>query len=144
MNPTLRNTLGILAAISAGYITLAVAASIDYALQLPMTASTAAGAVVMQLIGGWPHLVASAVFGGIAAVTVAAPRSRVWLYVVGGLAAAFRASSYFYIAPVWQAWATTFLEVAVVAAIAAGVFALVARRYGRSARQQNPGIAAAP
>jgi len=141
MTPVQRNVLGIIAAILAAYIALGIAVTADSAVGYPRSWSTPIGGVFVRLSAAWPHLAAAAVLGCVAGAIVNAPQRRRWLLIAGGLAATLHALSLRYLAPEWQEWAIALCELALVGAMAAGAFRLVAR-YGRGRDAQQRGVSA--
>lgn len=115
-------------AVVAGYLTLAIAATIDYALGYPQSYETTIGEIVLRFTALWPFLLSAAVLGAVAASIVGSPRRRSWLLLVGTLAAAQYAFSLRYVAPDWQEWLKTAVEMVAIAAMGIGGFSLVARR----------------
>jgi hypothetical protein len=126
-----RNVIGVLAPIVAGYIALAIAATIDSTLSYPGSYETAAGEMLLRLSGLWPFLFAAAVIGVVAALILRSAPRPAWLLIVGVLAAGQYALALRYVAPEWQEWLKTIIALVLTGAVAACAFSLVARRYER-------------
>jgi hypothetical protein len=134
MTQATRNVIGVVVAVVAGYIALAIAATADSVLSYPRSSATALGEILLRITALWPFLLSAAVLGIVAALIVRPPRPRAWLLVVGTLAAARYALALRYVAPDWQEWLQTIIAIALIGAIAAYAFSLVAHRRGSNER----------
>lgn len=69
-----RNAVGVVVAFVAGYIALAIAATIDSVLRYPRSSETAIGEMLLRFTALWPFLLSAAVIGVVAGSMVKLPR----------------------------------------------------------------------
>ncbi|HYH08906.1 MAG TPA: hypothetical protein VEK11_17770 [Thermoanaerobaculia bacterium] len=138
MNPTVRNVVALIAAFVTGWVAIGITVGVQYGTGAPRESSGLSGYLGMRAIELGPWLIFAVVFGLVAAVLVANPRSRHWPGIVGAIAACYKGSSIRFIAPDVQEWGITASECMLVGIAAAVVFSLVARRRGKRPLQVTP------
>ena len=121
MTSTTRNLLGVFAGLVAGYVALAVAATVDYEL-ISSGYNRYETELSLRLAIVWPFLLSASVLGLVAGAIVDARPARLWASVVAAVAAVQYLFSQYYVAPNVRERAMTIVSIVVVAAVDAGVF----------------------
>ena len=133
MTSAARNVIGILVAVVAGYIALAIAATVDSALGYPRSYETIAGEIFVRFTALWPYLVSAVVIGVVAALIGRLSRCHGSL-LVSVLAIGQYALGLRYVAPEWREWLATIIAMAAIGAVAVCGFSLAASRRSSNER----------